>query len=127
MSQLASKITASCEWKILAEKGNTVALNVTRLVLKSGWVRIASGKKTLFTLLKPGPEPKYPWQYKSTGNVMTLELLSYPDARGNLDSNTYLSASYVQIEGIYFSNTEFDVLSRGFHETNDALCYYDLV
>ena len=127
MSQLASKITASCEWKILAKKGNTVALNVTRLVLKSGWVRIASGKKTLFTLLKPGPEPSYPWQYKSTGNVMTLELLSYPDARGNLDSNTYLSASYAQIEGTHFSNVEFDFLSRDFDETCDARRYKDLV
>jgi len=117
MSQLASKITASCEWKILAEKGNTVALNVTRLVLKSGWVRIASGKKTLFTLLKPGPEPKYPWQYKSTGNVMTLELLSYPDARGNLDSNTYLSASYVQIEA---SKTPAPKNTRNLIETTNT-------
>lgn len=100
LSQLPSKITASCEWRILAKKGNRIALNVTRLVLRSGWVRVASGKKTFFTLLKPGPpEPPYPWQYKSVGNIMTLELLAYPDASGNVDRNTYLSASYIQIEG----------------------------
>eukprot|EP00795_Rhopilema_esculentum_P000742 gene742-10458_t len=97
LSQLPSKETKSCEWRILAPKGTTISLNVTRLILKAGWVRIASGKKTLLTLLKPGPEPPYPWKYKSEGNLMTLELLSYPDASGNVDSNTYLAAKYKHI------------------------------
>ena len=100
LSQLPSKETKSCEWRILAPKGTTISLNVTRLILKAGWVRIASGKKTLLTLLKPGPEPPYPWKYKSEGNLMTLELLSYPDASGNVDSNTYLAAKYKHIRGM---------------------------
>ena len=98
MSQLPSKETKSCEWRITAEKGSTIALNITRLVLKAGWIRIASGKKTFLTLLKPGPEPKYPWKFKSEANVITVELLSYPDASGATSRNTYLSARYEQIE-----------------------------
>ena len=98
MSQLPSKETKSCEWRITAEKGSTIALNITRLVLKAGWIRIASGTTAFLTLLKPGPEPKYPWKFKSEGNVITVELLSYPDASGASHRNTYLSARYEQIE-----------------------------
>ncbi len=67
--------------------------------MKAGWVRVASGKKTFLTLLKPGPEPKYPWKYVSDSNVMTVELLSYPDASGHSDLDTYLAASYKELDG----------------------------
>eukprot|EP00794_Sanderia_malayensis_P007438 gene7438-8260_t len=97
VSRLPSRETRSCEWKILVKKGERISLNVTKLTLKAGWVRIASGNTALLTLLKPGPEPKYPWRYESEGNVMTLELLSYPDSSGLSTADTFLSAEYMQL------------------------------